>query len=105
MVKIKVEDSHRIEGNWIFVPIDDLITPKAGRICYGPSYWVINSKREVVFWKDYNSPQCNLTKAILGGRLIKSRDCIEKGPHSWPDLEEIIFIKMAFIPHDCSDFI
>jgi len=87
-----------IQNKWILVPLSDITTPKEGRICYSSRWWLVTSNNEVLFYKSYNSPQCNGNKKLseyLAGRISKE---IEDSNLTCQ------FIDMAFIPHDCGDY-
>ena len=73
------------------VPVSEIITPKAGRICYGGSWWQVTENDEVLFYKGI-SPQCNMNKSIVE-RL--------KGPLC----KEVRWIEMTYLPHNCNDFV
>lgn len=94
MAKVIVEESHKQEGRWIKVPVSDLITPKPGRLCYGPRWWAVTENDEVLFFDDYGSPQCNRAESIVE-RLGKGFDAPLTTPR---------FIEVAFVPHRCSDY-
>ena len=74
---------------WIYMSLEDVQTPKPGRICYGPRWWAVNEKSEVMFYGSYGSPQCNQNKQIV------ERIRPECG---------VVFLEFAFIPHNCSDY-
>lgn len=71
---------------WIKMPIAELITPKAGRICKAPSWWAVTEDDCVLFYKSYGSPQCNTDKRIV--------EYIVPGCRA-------VFIETAFAPHGC----
>jgi len=95
MSKVKIEDGHKLQGPWILAPIADITIPKPGRMCYGPRWWAVTSKGEVLFYESYNYPQCNLNKKIV--------DAISKNLNVPPNTPQ--YIEMVFLPHRCSDYI
>lgn len=78
------------------VPIADITTPKAGRLCYPESWWVVTPEREVLFYtkhKDHASPQCNTNKAVADHLARNYPNCtVEQLP--------IVFLK-----HNCNDYV
>lgn len=74
---------------WIKMSIAELTTPQPGRICKAPAYWAVTPDDCVLFYKSYNSPQCNTDETIVR--------------HIRPGLE-VRHIPLAFVPHRCSDF-
>jgi len=81
------------DSDFVRVPVSEITTPKAGRICYGPSWWQVTENDEVLFYKRiWHSPQCNVNKSIVE-RLKR------------PFVKEIRFIEMAFLPHNCGDYV
>tara|TARA_R110000868_G_scaffold246606_1_gene503197 strand:- start:44 stop:334 length:291 start_codon:yes stop_codon:yes gene_type:complete len=95
MAKEKVlYDGHREQGRWILAPVDDISTPKPGRICYGPLWWKVTDNNEVLFFDTYGSPQCNTNKAI-----VERRGFGFDAPKTTPK-----FLEIAFLPHRCSDY-
>jgi hypothetical protein len=78
------------EKPWIKMPVSELMTPKAGKMCKAPMYWAVTPDDCVLFFKTYNSPQCNTIKELI--------------EHVRPNME-IRFIETAFVPHNCSDFV
>jgi hypothetical protein len=77
------------EDKWIRMSLEDLKTPKPGRICYGPAYWLVEDG-QVKFFKGYGSPQCNMHESIM-------RRLHPEG--------ELVFLEVAFVPHRCSDYV
>jgi len=80
------------EGNLLFVPLDELTTPKTGQEVIANHWWMVDPARGAVFFKRGKhvrdaSPQCNMNKAIC--ELLK--------PKLYPDFE-IQFIPVAYIP-------
>lgn len=81
----------RVDDQYIHMHVSDLTTPKPGRICYGPRWWHVTADGEVLFYKHYTSPQCNVDRRVLEYHGIEG--CTPQ------------FIEMAFIPHRCSDYV
>lgn len=92
MAKEKVDAGHKQKGQWIMAPLEDIATPKPGRICYGPRWWAVTENDEVLFFKSYSSPQCNQSKDLVK-RLGKGFDA--------PITTTPKFIEMSFLPHSC----
>lgn len=72
---------------YLRIPLEDLKTPKPGRLCVGPRYWAIHDG-DALFYRAYSSPQCNVYESIVR-RLAPGLDCV--------------FVEMAFVPHRCQD--
>ena len=90
----KLEKGHRLHGRWILAPVSDITTPKGGRRCYGPSWWIVTDADEVLFFERYTSPQCNSNEAVMR----KYRGSFG-APAGTPK-----FIEMAYLPHRCRDY-
>ena len=75
---------------WIRMPLTELVVPRHGRICVGPSWWGVTKDEHVLFFKSYCSPLKNQDKALV--------------ERMWPHLRPH-FVEMAFIPHRCSDYV
>lgn len=84
-----------MDSKWIRMSMDEVTTPKSGRICYTDRWWVVTRNNEVLFYKSYTSPQCNHNKAVVDHALrnIQIVECT------------VQFIPVAFIPHRCSDYV
>lgn len=93
---IKVNEGHQMVGRWILVPVNDILTPKPGRIVMGPKWWRRTKNDEVLFFGNYTSPQCNANIDIVA-RLCLVLDA--------PELASPIFLGTAFVPHNCSDYV
>jgi hypothetical protein len=94
MTKERLLEGHRQEGDWIFVPLEDLTTPQPGRIVYGPRWWAVTEAGEVLFYKRYTSPQCNSEKTIIE-RVLSQYEPVKTTAQ---------FIPLAYLPHRCSDY-
>lgn len=94
MAKSKILEGHEERGRWILAPVSDITTPKPGRICYGPRWWAVTPDNKVLFFDTYNSPQCNISKAMVE-RLGKGFGSPDTTP---------VYLEMTFLPHNCSDF-
>lgn len=84
-----------MNDKWIKIPIEDITTPKMGRICYTDRWWVLTPNNEVLFYKSYTSPQCNINKAVIDHALLKlhAEGCTAQ------------FLPVAYLPHRCSDYV
>ena len=80
------------KSKYTYMSLEDLQTPKAGRICRGASWWIINEKNEVMFYG--GSAQCNANE-------VTAKHLQEK---LYPEYRTE-FVEMAFLPHRCSDYI
>lgn len=78
---------------WKKVPLDEIKTPRVGKICYGASYWSVTEDNCVLFYRGH-SPQCNNNEYCA--------ESIRKKIHPTCRLE---YIEMAFIDHNCEDYI
>ena len=76
-------------GLWIKMPLSELLTPRSGRVCKGPSWWAVTPDECVLFYQTYASPQCNENRSIAE-RVA-------------PGLE-VRFIEMAFVPYKRKDY-
>ncbi|QGH72716.1 MAG: hypothetical protein [Podoviridae sp. ctQNx1] len=92
---MKLPEGHRQDGRWIFAPMDDITTPKNGRTCCCNRWWAVTENNEVMFFHGYHAPQCNERKD-LAERLVHS--------HNEPPAKTV-FIEVAYIPHECSDYV
>lgn len=102
--RIETKNGHVSEGKWILVPLDDLKTPRGGRIVIGPRYWAVVSRGGVkyaLFYQAYYSPQCNamksVTEHIMNNGLYKEIPGLD-------GTGEVEFIEASFVPHRCSDY-
>jgi hypothetical protein len=69
------------------------MTPKAGRICYGPSYWLVTAADEVLFYKGH-SPQCNVSFEVAR-YLLTTLNLVAQGA------QRIQYVEMAYLSHRC----
>lgn len=76
------------KGRWLRLPLNDVLEPKVGRVCYPPSWWKVTEDGFVLFFDTYSSPQCNKVKEIAE-RLGKGFDA----PKTLT-----VFLPMTFIP-------
>jgi hypothetical protein len=86
-----VHSGHKVHGKWILAPVEDITQPSDGRVCYADRWWAVTENREVLFFRSYDSPQCNKLK-IVAERLGKGFNAPET---------TLVFINMAFIPPSC----
>lgn len=82
-------------SDFITMSLEDLQTPKPGRLCHGPAYWVVVDGN-VLFYKAYFSPQCNSNQQITE-RFIKADYFDGKAT--------VQYVPLSFIPHNCSDYV
>ena len=87
MTTLKKFNTDYDKSPWEKVSVDELKTPRAGKICYGASYWAITDDGFALFYR--GSAQCNTVKSIV--ESIRS-DC------------KVEFIEMAFVSHNCRDY-
>lgn len=73
---------------WRKVSVEDLTTPKPGRLVMGGRWWAITKDGFALYYK--TSPQCNSNKAIVEKILP---DCTPQ------------WIELAFEDHRCSDYV
>lgn len=94
---MKAEAGHKVDGRWIKMPLADALTPKSGRICYGPSYWMLTGDDELLFYERYTSPQCNTNKALC------ERWMASTGRFA-PPAAKIKFLEIVYLPHNPNDY-
>jgi hypothetical protein len=85
-IKELIRPGHKVDGDWILVPVEDLTTPIDGRICRAKRWWAVTEANEVLFYQTYHSPQCNVNEAIVKSLVVRN------------DFESVKFIEMAFVP-------
>lgn len=90
-----IEVGHKKIGRWIHAPVNDITTPKAGRICYGPRWWKVTEDGSVLFFESYCAPQCNVSQAVV--------EKIGKG-YEAPQTTAV-YLEMTYLPHDCRDYV
>lgn len=56
---------------WVKIPIEEIKTPKAGKACYGPAWWVVTPDDCVLKFRGH-SFQCNTDKAIVEYLIAKT---------------------------------
>ena len=89
---MKLQEGHRLEKNFIWAPLDDILTPKPGRICFGPAYWLVNDQNEVSFCMFYSNAQCGMNEQ----QVNHAAQTDFKNRH-------VLFVPMAFLPHECQE--
>lgn len=65
----------KIIGNFLAVPINEILYPKANLVCYPSSFWM-TIDNHVLFWRG-RSPQCNTDKKVsdtLSKSILKEID-------------------------------
>lgn len=67
------------------IPVSEITTPKAGRVCYLASWWTVTPNDEVIMWKGH-SPQCHAVESIA--RYLQEK--------LWPECS-VRFIDVAFV--------
>ena len=97
MHEIAIEDGHTFDGRWIKMPLADAITPKDGRLCYGPAWWMLTAEDELLFFRRYTSPQCNPSKTLCE-RFVSS-----KGPNT-PPASKVTYLETVYLPHNPDDY-
>lgn len=75
---------------WITMHVDDLTTPRHGRIVMGGRWWAVTPSGCVLFFKSYASPQCNTERSIV--ERVRPR-------------LELRWIETAFVPHNCAEYV
>lgn len=99
-VRVQTANGHIQDGAWILVPVEDLQTPRGGRICSGSRWWILRDGKFAQFYRSYGSAQCNPSEGVARAIMDARRGSCERAGYS----ETIIKVEMAFIPHDCSDY-
>ena len=80
---------------WTRMHIDEVRTPRVGRICYGPAWWIVTPDDYVLFsGQNCTRPQCNEDLRVTE---MLVRRC---HPECHP-----VFVDMAYVPHECSWFV
>jgi len=74
----------------------ELTTPKDGRIVYTDRWWAVTTSGEVLFFKHFTSPQCNRNKSVIESIVGQQTE--------FPGLT-VKHVPVAFIPHNCADYI
>lgn len=77
---------------WKKMLLSDLITPKNDSLCKLGRWWIVTPDRHVLFYGE--SPQCNANEAVAKHLLNKL--------HSGCTIE---FVAVAYVPHDCHDYV
>ena len=82
-----------LDEKFIRYPLAKLLTPQAGFLrCMTDHWWAVTANDEVLFYKKiFQSPQCNLNKAIV------ERLC--------PKGTTPRFVPVAFIPDDPRNYL
>ena len=83
-------------SNYNRVPVDDILRPAVGRICYRGAWWVVTPENEVLFFKKYNltghdSPQCNTNKVIVDCWILTR----------FPECH-VEWLPITFLNHQCN---
>jgi hypothetical protein len=74
-------------NDFILMPLSELETPHEGRMVYLGRWWRVTENNEVLFYKTYSSPQCNIHKSIaerISSKIKNSR---------------VVFVPVAYIPY------
>lgn len=69
------------------IPMSELTTPRAGKICLTDAWWAVTADNEVLFYG--TSPQCNRNKAVI--ERIR------------PEFSAV-YVPVAYVPHRCADY-
>lgn len=43
----------------VYVPYEEAVTPKQGRVCHVNRWWIVHPEKGLTFYKSRKSPQCN----------------------------------------------
>ena len=97
MAKVKIEAGHTLDGQWIKMPLADALTPKGGRLCYGPAWWMLTAEDELLFFRRYTSPQCNSSKTLC------ERFMLGKGLNV-PPASKVTYLETVYLPHNPADY-
>ena len=82
------------QDKFIKMPLSELTTPQEGTIVYLDRWWCLTDKEEVLFFRTYNSPQCNRDKRLT------DRLCEIKNDFTVSS----IFVPVAYVPLDWNSF-
>lgn len=92
--RVQTQHGHIEDGEFILVPIEDLVTPRGGRICSANRFWTIRDGKYAQFYKTYGSPQCNPNEMVCNSIVAnRAARLAEKGC-----VETVVKIEMAFVP-------
>lgn len=84
---MELEHKHIKKGNYILVPMKDILTPKDGRMCFANRWWIVTKDHEVIFFKNYDNPQCNTIKNVTERLCIICKEAVT-----------LEFIDMTYVP-------
>lgn len=101
-MKEQLRPGHRRQGKWILVPLEDITTPKAGRTCHGPAYWMVTENDEVIFFETYGSPQCNAEISLVERWLRKSLGSTPDDVFA-PPAVRVVLLSMAYTPRSVNE--
>ena len=79
-----------VSSDYIRMSLEELTTPKAGRLVVKDHWWALTENGEALFYKTYTSPQCNTSRQIAA----------KLGPGG----TVATFVPLAFVPHNCGDY-
>jgi hypothetical protein len=80
-------------ADFILMPLSGLLTPSEGSICMLDRWWVVRGL-DALFYKGYTSPQCN-SLLVLASKIAVNV----------PFPTELLYIRVAYIPHQCSWYV
>lgn len=101
---IQTQFGHYWHGNWIVVPMDDIIVPRTGRVCMGQYWWLVTGNNEVLFQGSYASPYCNRSEHVMR-HLLDKFNTMHATAAGNPVVKDCRYIEMAYAPHSCSDYV
>ena len=85
-----------VAEKWIRMPLAEVVSAeKAGPLhVYKDRWWVVDTDRNVIFYKTTHSPQCNSNKAIVERLMLRE----EYGP------VEMVFVPWAYVRFNIGDY-
>jgi hypothetical protein len=90
MTWAKLKEDHIADGDYIRAPLQDITTPKEGRVCLLNRFWLVTGDGEVLFYRTYEAPQCHANEEAvkqLNAQLLA-------GPANW----RVEKIPVAYVP-------
>lgn len=55
----------RLLDGMVYIPLEELTTPKQGRTCHVERWWVVHPEKGAAFYRNRRSPQCNDWEAYV----------------------------------------
>lgn len=75
--------------HWLKMSLEELTTPKEGRVCRLGRWWAVTEQNEVLFFKRHTSPQCNYNVEVMKSIHPEARH---------------VFVPVAYVPFNVNDY-